>query len=149
MKVDRRETTCPSLRFRCSPSLTGFVSSANTSDLPWEHGPHGPGGLCEQNRQQKISESMTLDCFCSQTTRFKRKQTHILVLFSHNILEGGGNPHQNLQSEIPELGLPVHLLSRDKCFEFCKCFICDFGVKGNQLISYQTSGNYKVTSNSE
>lgn len=64
MRLDRRETVCPSLHFGRSLAVTGFVSSADTSDLPWEHDPHGPGGLCEQNRQQKIYKSVILDCFC-------------------------------------------------------------------------------------
>lgn len=65
MGLNRRDTVCPSLCFGCSFALTGFVSLANTLDLPREHGPYGSGGLCEQNRKQKISKSMILDCFCA------------------------------------------------------------------------------------
>lgn len=64
-RLNRRDIVCPSLCFECSFALTGFVSLANILDLPQEHGPHGSGGLCEQNRKQKISKSMILDCFCA------------------------------------------------------------------------------------
>lgn len=102
MRLDRRGRGRPALHFGCCLVLTGFVSSANTSDLSLEQGPQGPGGRCEQNRQQGKIHIHDLDCFCPLITRLKIKETPMPVLLSRKTLRSlgvGGGLSRDLRSK--------------------------------------------------